>query len=441
MTTRTGWWSALLAAALLPGGAVHAQELLWQSVPASPGVPSATIDPAVRPAAATAGDPRAAAELGRPVALTDSAPPAPLADDHLSPVDYRDPEVPQLDPLVDHFSVARGADPPDTVPPPVGGAPVIPPPGGDGYNPGVVTDHPLGKSFWDKCKEFFNPNDKCSTSCRTLFQSDHAFDYLASPVTNPFFFEDPRALTEVRPLFFYQKMPSGAGGGYSSFLGTQARVAFNDSWSFVISELGGVFFHPNNPPDGLTSGDSFAQVTLGPKWTFYRNPDCNNLAAAGLYFVIPTSSHSAFQDTGDLSLVPYVSYAQNFRLGQGFGAINFMGTTGFNFSVNSQRSEYFYLSLHADYDIANTHKIYPFLEMNWYHYTSGGKGPPLGFEGGDLINFGSSNLGSRDYVSLAPGVRYKFSECIQAGFAVEFPLTGQKQLTDYRLLFDVIIRF
>src|SRR5262249_35916125 len=160
--------------------------------------------------------------------------------------------------------------------------------------------------FWDKCKEFINPNDKCSTSCRTLFQSDHAFDYFASPVSNPFLFEDPRALTEVRPIFFYQGQPSAAGSGYSSFLGTQARLAFNDRWSLVINELGFVFFHPRDPPDDLTTGNSFAQISLGPKWTFYRNPDCNNLAAAGLNFIIPTGSARAFQDTGNLSLVPYV---------------------------------------------------------------------------------------------------------------------------------------
>ena len=33
-----------------------------------------------------------------------------------------------------------------------------------------------------------------------LVQSDHGFDNFISPVTNPSLFEDPRALTEVRPI-------------------------------------------------------------------------------------------------------------------------------------------------------------------------------------------------------------------------------------------------
>jgi hypothetical protein len=359
----------------------------------------------------------------------------------VSTVDYRPDDVPELQPLGERFFVARGADPPDSVPPPAGGAPVIPPPGGDGYNPGVVTDRPLGKSFWDKCKNLFNCGDKTSTNCRTPFQSDHAFDYFASPVSQPFLFEDPRSLTEVRPIFIYQGMPSAAGGGYSGFFGTQARLAFTERWSLVIDELGFVFLHPNHPPAGFTSGNSFAQLSLGPKWTFYRNPDCNSLAAAGLNFVIPTGSSKTFQDTGNLSLVPYVSYAKDFRLGKGFGAINFMGTTGVDFSVDADRSQFYFLNLHVDYDIANIHTFYPFLELNWYHYMTDGHGPPLGFEGGDLFNLGSSTLGGRDFVTLAPGLRYKFNECIQAGLAIEFPLTRQKELTDYRLTFDVIFRF
>ena len=36
---------------------------------------------------------------------------------------------------------------------------------------------------------------------RNMFQSDPEFTYFASPVTNPFFFEDPRSLTEVRPIW------------------------------------------------------------------------------------------------------------------------------------------------------------------------------------------------------------------------------------------------
>jgi hypothetical protein len=429
MTAKTSWWVATLAAALLPAVAARAQEGVW------------------RPATATPAPPAAGPEvtLGRPVPLdapvTDAAFEAPAADPAL-PLGglYRtayqgNNEESGASPLP---FIARG-QPPDSVPPPLPGPPAPPP--AEGYNQGVVTDHPLRKGWWDKCKDFFsNGGEKASSTGHCCFQSDHAFDCLASPVTNPFLFEDPRALTEVRPIFIYQGMPSNAGGGYSGFFGTQARVAFTERWSLVVNELGWVYLHPSHPVDGITSTTSFAQVTLGPKWTFYRCPDSGTVAAAGLSFQIPAGSSKSFQNTGTLSLFPYLSAAQHFRLPEGWGSINLMGTTGFSFSEDSKRSEYYYLSAHIDYNIANT-GIYPLLEMNWYHYTSGGRGPALGFEGADLVNFGSSSLGKRDYLTLAPGLRYKVSECVQAGFAVEFPITSQKELTNYRLTFDLIFRY
>ena len=44
---------------------------------------------------------------------------------------------------------------------------------------------------------------------RGLFKSDCAFDNFVSPVTNPFLFEDPRSLTELRTTFIYQRIPGG----------------------------------------------------------------------------------------------------------------------------------------------------------------------------------------------------------------------------------------
>jgi hypothetical protein len=318
----------------------------------------------------------------------------------------------------------------------------VPPPPGDSLNPGVVIDRPLGHSFWDKCKEFLHGGgDKASASCRCTFQSDHCFESLISPVTNPFLFEDPRALTEVRPIFIYQHDPRGTGGGYSGFFGTQARLAFTERWSVVLNELGWVYLHPSSP--ALPRSTDLAQISIGPKYTFYRCPESGTVAAAGLTFQIPTGSVKGVQSTDSLGLVPYLSAGQSFKLPAGFGGLNLLGTTGYSWSVNRERSEYFFFSAHVDYDVACAHLFYPLLEMNWYHYTSAGNGPALGFEGTDLVNFGSSSLGRRDFVTLAPGLRYKFGgrDNFQAGFAVEFPISRQKELTDYRLTFDLIFRY
>ena len=44
-------------------------------------------------------------------------------------------------------------------------------------------------------------------------------------------------------------------------------------------------------------------------------------------------------------------------------------------------------------------------------------------------------------VSLATGLRYKFTEHFQLGTAFEWPLTSRKDLTDFRFTFDLIFRY
>lgn len=46
--------------------------------------------------------------------------------------------------------------------------------------------------------------------------SDHCFDDFVSPMTNPIFFEDPRTLTELRPIYMHHKLPQGLGGEKST---------------------------------------------------------------------------------------------------------------------------------------------------------------------------------------------------------------------------------
>jgi hypothetical protein len=430
MTATRSCWVLTLAAALLAGIPARAEDLVWRAAPA--------LSPPDAAAPAPAEPEVVSAVLDRPVPEGEPAPPSSFKD-RLFPTTYRAPPDPDPPP-----SVARG-QPPDTVAPPVsGGPPPLPPPEG---NQGVILDRPLGHNFWDKCKGFFTEGgERASATGRCCFQSDPCFPSLASPVTNPFLFEDPRALTEVRPLWFIQGLPGSSipGGGFSGFFGTQARLALTERWSFVLNELGFVYLEPNTPPPGFADATAFAQLSMGPKWTFLRCPDTGTVAAAGVFFQIPAGSGRVFQDVGTLSMVPYLTVGQNFgRLPQGFGSFNAIATTGYSFSVNDARSEFFYLSTHLDYDVANLHRLWPLIELNWYHYTRAGNGPPLGFEGTDLVDFGSSAPGKRDFATIGPGVRYKFGFCenLQTGLAVEFPLTSQRELTTYRITWDIIFRF
>jgi hypothetical protein len=173
-----------------------------------------------------------------------------------------------------------------------------------------------------------------------------------------------------------------------------------------------------------------------------RNTDTGSAAAVGVMFEIPTGSDKVFQNTGDLSITPYLSYAQTLcRLPSGYGSLNFMGNMGYSFATDNKRSEFFYTNLHLDYNVAGLNKVFPLIETNWIYYTKSGTNTRLGYEGADLINFGSKTREGKNYFSLAAGLRYKFTENIIAGAAIQFPVSPEQGLQDYRLTFDLIFRY
>lgn len=276
------------------------------------------------------------------------------------------------------------------------------------------------------------------------FQSDHCFPTYVSPITNPFLFEDPRSVTEVRPIFIYQKVPSREpvlNGGDLYWIGTQARIAFTNRFSVVINKLGGMGVSPSNNFNGFFDGSQFgfSEFWLGPKFTLIRNTETGTLLAAGATFQLPIGSNNVYQNTGDLSIVPYLSFGKNFWQST-YGSFNGLIGTGYSASVNSKRSDYYYLSAHLDYDIGNFHRFYPVAELNWFTYTKNGTTSPLNFEGRDLINFGSASQGS-NLLTGALGMRFKVFSYSEIGGAFEIPLIGNRDLFDYRFTLDYIWRF
>jgi hypothetical protein len=428
---RAAWLSSLglTLAAWTAAGA--AEEIVWRAVAPQPAV-----------------------TIGQPVPIATSAPVVPLA-----PVSWNEPSSsPRVVVRAQQADLPPPAPPPVVAPPPTGlppsGAPIYNPPPGipynpaDAYNNGVVPDTapPPGTGFWDKTKGVFDLQSGpfCGTAARKPFQSDHAFDGFISPETNPFLFEDPRSLTELRPVFIYQSIPKknyAYNGGSIDFFGVQGRVALTDSISVVMSKLGGLWVHPGSEAIPEFAGDhsDFANIDLGPKWTFLRNERSGTLGALGVWFEIPTGG-SKIQDSDGLSIFPFLTMAQNFGRSS-YGSFNAIGEIGYSFGVDNKPSDFFMTSLHLDYDIGNLHKIYPLLEMNWRYYTNNGSARVLGFEGGDLINYGATDISGRNNLSLAPGVRYKFNECVQMGTALEFPLVGTKDIQNFRWTFDLILRY
>ncbi len=402
-----------------------------------------SVPPAVRAAREVAASTAPAASLGRPIVVSSpAAEPRPATVRLGAPTGVDEPVV----------QVSASSPPtlraqaPDAPPPPPGGGAVPPPPGGaipgsELYNNGAVTPGGGGGNWFNDGWGHFK--DSCHRRCGQPFQSDHSgdLDQFVSPVSSPFLTEDPRSLTEVKPLFIYQSIPNNnplLHGGSIEYFGVQARLALTECWSIVLNKFGGLAVQPTENFDNDTR---FGEIWIGPKFTFLHDGTNNTVAAVGLMFQIPNSSNKFFQDNGSLSIAPYFSFAKSFgRLPQGFGNFNYMSTTGFVFG-DRDRSDYFYSNFHLDFDVGGQHKLYPLMELNYIRYVNKGHGPALPFEGGDLINFGSSDLQKRNFVTFATGARYKLSECVQFGGAVEFPLTSDRGLEDFRIVLDVIFRY
>jgi hypothetical protein len=419
------------------GVAVRADEAQWRPAASSPRV-------LVKQAVAAQGAP--AVRVGRAAPLVD-APNAPPPEQDLLLRRVAFSTVPAGPPRL--IFRAQAPTPPNDLPPPPpppdsGLPPSGPPASEEPFNCGAVTDNPpsAGNPIVEGGRRLINGITSPGGG-RCLFQSDHCFDNFISPVTNPFLFEDPRSLTEVRPIFMYQQIPTKnwvTQGGNIEFFGVQGRLALTENWSIVLNKLGFVAIQPKDKTI-VSSGSGFAEIDIGPKWTFLRNECCGTLGALGVTFQIPTGSGSVFQDTGSLSIVPYLSMGQSFWK-TSYGSFNALGTVGYAFATDSERSEYLFLSLHLDYNIANANCFYPLIELNWFHYTVNGKVRPLDFEGRDLFNLGSEFVAADDdTVTLAVGFRYKFTECVQAGLAAEFAVTGRQDLLDWRVTADMIIRY
>jgi hypothetical protein len=279
---------------------------------------------------------------------------------------------------------------------------------------------------------------------RGWFSSDYSFPTYISPITNPFYFEDPRSLTELRPIFIYQKVPGGEPvfkGGDLYWIGTQARVAFTNRLSLVFHKIGGLGVNPSNDFSGFFGGSEFgfSEFWFGPKLTLIRDTEFGTLLAAGATFQLPIGSNNVYQNTGDLSIVPYLSLAQNFWSSR-FGSFNGLIGTGYAASVNRKRSDSYYLSAHLDYDVGNFHRFYPVAELNWQLQTTNGTSSPLNFEGRDLINFGSAVRGA-NLLTGALGARFKVFAYSEIGAAFEIPLVGNRDLFDYRFTVDFILRY
>ena len=279
-------------------------------------------------------------------------------------------------------------------------------------------------------------------------------DGAVRPVTNPVWLGLPSVQTLVHPIFMYHSFPRKVSteigdvemGGDLQLYALQFEVALTENLSLIAVKDGFIDFNPDNDADGAFSSETgMGDLAAGLKWVFLNDEDKHLLCSVRLVAELPTGDAQVWQGNGDGTLAPAVSILKI------AGPLQFVSTLGYIQALDNDESSLFYNAWHMSYSIKD--KVFPLVEINHFHVTDEGNGdtrfrdqvggavPAVAqWEGGDLVNLGSSNGDDNaDYVTLGVGARFRVNDRVDLGAAYEIPLTDDEDgITDYRVTADMV---
>jgi len=268
--------------------------------------------------------------------------------------------------------------------------------------------------------------------------ADAGFDDFISPVSNPVNFEDPRATTELRPIYAYHNIDGDfvTGGGDAHVAAAQARVAIGERLGIIATKDGYTWL---NPKGVLGKQHGWNNIAFGVKYSIWRDADTNSLATVGLRYETASGEKDVLQGRGDGILNPFLS------AGWGIAGLHLLGYTGARIPISGNDSTFYDTSLHADYKIG---PLYPLVELNWVQCLDGGRRLPIDQEGFDFFNIGSTQAGGHGVVTMAFGARWRIVDAadvgggyvsgVDLGSAYEQPVTDRKDLFGWRITSDLI---
>lgn len=273
--------------------------------------------------------------------------------------------------------------------------------------------------------------------------SDHCFDDFISPMINFVYFEDPRTLTELRPIFVHHRLPSTVGtgplaaGGSVQLYAPQFRIALTERLSLIAVKAGFIVDNIGEGPVDALIGDGWADVTVGLKYNLLRDAVNGTLWSVGGSYELPVGTPRAQQAIGDGEFHLFTSFAQRFWNGDA----HYMTGFGYRLPVDGNlQSEALHWSNH--FDVRLTDRVYLFSELAWWHWTdAANNGLPLGVAGQDLFNLPASDIAGNNLVTQNVGLKFKPNRNIEAGIAYEFPLTNFKDVIRDRLQVEFILRY
>jgi len=265
------------------------------------------------------------------------------------------------------------------------------------------------------------------------------------PITNPYFNESAQIRTELRPLYFYNKLPdnfvSVAGfksGGDLHVVTVQGRVAVTDRLAIIFTKNG---YADLDFDELLPSDDGSLNVALGAKYAALVLPRTHTYLTGGLRY----EGASGDLETGTIELQGGGDGL--FDLFLAFESvlwerIGVQTSTGFNMAVDRDHdATSYHAALHVDYEVVRG--LFGVLETNVITVVDEGDRTDsslLGrFEGYDVLSFGSTEAGT--VATMAFGARYRLGKNALFGLAYEIPVTPREDLIDFRIGLDFVIHF
>jgi len=255
------------------------------------------------------------------------------------------------------------------------------------------------------------------------FKSDHAFDDFIEPVTNPFWFVDPRPMTRVRAVFLNQFIPDDSilGDGDLQVYALQGSIRVSDRFSLLAEKDGW-----NSLQTVGTGGRrGWNDLATGFRYTFIRDVPEQFLVSGGVIYEHTQGSREVFQGNGNGIWNLYLSTGKRLC-----SNTHFIGVAGASLPSDNSESQSFYYSLHVDYRLSQ--RWWLLWELNGRRYTESGDFLAANVEGGDWTNLGANNVSGNDFVSTAFGATARISRRLALHAAFEFPL-GREDLMENRL--------
>jgi hypothetical protein len=264
-----------------------------------------------------------------------------------------------------------------------------------------------------------------------MLPSDHCFDRFISPLSNPFFFEDPRSLTEARGIFLSNSLPNGLGGGDVQVFAGQLRGRLTDRWSVIAPRLG----YLQLTPGGGGSPEGFLSAPVGVKYNFIRDVEEQFLVSAGMTYFIP-GAQQAFSNFGNGDFHFFLTAGKEI-----FDWGHWLSATGFRIPSDSNwGTQLWYWSNQWDYELPN--HVYPLVGVNWFHWMrSAGAAVQTPVSGLDLINLPVSGIAGANVVSAVVGGKWKPSGNFEVGGGFEFSMSNYTDILQNRVYADVIFRY